>query len=101
MTTTPLTWAFQVSIQFAGAIAEVEIWYDSKYASGLAQAFLKPSAHSTLAVIAAGLDGLLRQLTKLSWHYEAGHKGNPWNEAADVTAKFACHTLLEPAMSSP
>ena len=72
-----VTWALQVALQFAGTISQVEIWYDSKYASGIAQAFLQPSSHSVLAVIAAGLDTLLRQFVNLSWHYEAGHKGNP------------------------
>ena len=85
-----VTWALQVVLQHATQIEAAEIWYDSKYASGIAQAFFNPSAHSELAVVAAGLNLPAQQLCGLTWHYEAGHKGNPWNEAADVMAKFTC-----------
>ena len=41
-----ITWALQVLLQLSGKVPCAEIWYDSKYASGIAQAFFSPTTHS-------------------------------------------------------
>lgn len=85
-------WALQHVLQFAVHGADAEVWFDSKYASAIAQAMAAPHHHGTLATIATGLASF-EQLCQLSWHYEAGHKDNPWNEFAAVATKEASKGL--------
>ena len=56
----------------------------------MAQALINAKDHKELVHIAEGLGMLLKNKAKVTWHHEARHAGNPWNEFVDVAAKDAC-----------
>ena len=82
--------ALKHALQFSGKLGPVTIYYDCMYASDTAQAQCEAKANVSIAKIAAGLSLLLAQFGPLHWTHEKGHHGSPWDEFADVAAKWAC-----------
>ena len=78
------------------------IFFDSKYAGGIAQAHSNPVANGEISKIAAGLTLLAGQIIDIRWQHENGHANLPWNEFADVAAKWAARNPeVVPRLPSP
>ena len=81
----------------------VQICFDSTYAFGMGASLYMPNTNHALVTIASGLCELLRASTSITWLHEPSHEGLPFNEFADVGAKWqrtrlpGAHSLQSPA----
>ena len=97
-----IAWALKHAPQYAGTLGPVTIFYDCMYASDTAQALCVAKANGIIAKITSGLALLLAQFGALHWIHEKGHHELPWNEFADVAAKWACkQTFAYTVMATP
>ena len=84
-----IVWALKHAIQHGSFLPRADIFFDSEYAGDIAQAHSNPKANGEISKIAAGLALLAGQIIDVRWQHENGHANLPWNEFADVAAKWA------------
>lgn len=84
-----LAWGLMYGIQFGGNLVQrIEVCFDFTYAFGMGNCFYSPKTNHTIVVFAAGLCDLLKATTQLPRRHESSHEGLPFNEFADVGAKW-------------
>ena len=84
-----LSWALMYVAQFGGKyVPRVQICFDSTCPFGMGASFYNPNTNHALVIAVSGLCDLLRAATHISWLHEPSHEGLPFNEFADVGAKW-------------
>ena len=90
-----VAWAFMYLLQYGVAdIGPAEICFDSTYAHGMSCSFFSPNTNFDIVKVVAGLYDMLLAVRPVTWLHEPSHEGLPFNEFADIAAKYQTkHTL--------
>ena len=84
-----VAWAFMYLLQYnATDIGATEICFDSTYAHGMSCSFYSPNTNFTIVKVVAGLYDMLQTVMPVAWRHESSHEGLPFNEVADIAAKW-------------
>lgn len=84
-----VTWALMYVLQLNRVLTpRVGILFDPMHAFGTACSVYRNNVHAKLAAVSAGICEMVKSITTLSWVHEPSHEQHPFDEFADVGAKW-------------